>query len=439
MSSKIIQPSTLVGIKRLAKSIKTERNIQHVQALNVAAQTAGFQNFKHASNVLQANAPLHEHSGHRIFLTAYWKDKELGGSGRETLTLWLDHMWGDLITTAQLQIPRALSRFKPEGLDHLARHDQLESQSQARRAICAAARTLQFMNVTKLRPSKSYSRALPSVRSNDMLPGSDHGSVWYDRDTKRYLFVDEPYEAEAQSEAAKRIAWAVKNEFTIGKPSWPGMYNPDGGSRLYLITHSKKGVPLDPVISALDRLPPPIEEKTWDGESASVIPYFVSPGAIARTESAKIASQTTRQPATGQRNTVGYNQIFVGPQRRPKGRMPLELHSEVGNLLKSVLAASYHRKGVYKRLDSVRSELDEWVQQEYPRTELPSEQFFDLYYHGPDFSFSRNIPSDEQIRHIGNIQNIKNILALQYPDSAPLRKLIKTLNAAIKSLESWQS
>lgn len=52
MISKAIRPSTLDGIKRLAKSLKRERGIQHARALDEAAQAAGFQNFRHASNAL---------------------------------------------------------------------------------------------------------------------------------------------------------------------------------------------------------------------------------------------------------------------------------------------------------------------------------------------------------------------------------------------------
>lgn len=45
-------PSTLEGIKRLAKSIKKEKGIQHSDALNEAAKVAGYENFRHAQNKL---------------------------------------------------------------------------------------------------------------------------------------------------------------------------------------------------------------------------------------------------------------------------------------------------------------------------------------------------------------------------------------------------
>lgn len=438
MSSEAIRPSTLDGIKRLAKSIKVERGIQHILALDTAAQSAGFQNFKHARNVLKDDSSHQRASaGHRVFLTVYWRDKESASNGRETLTLWLDTQWSDLITPAQLQIHRALLHFQPEGPDHLARHDLAQSQSQARRAICAAARTLQFMDATKLRPSKGHSRALPGGRSSNVVPGCDHYSIWFDPDTKRYLFVDEPYEPKAERYAAERAAWALRHGFTIVKPSWLGMYNPDGGSRLYLIADSQKGVPLASVVSALDQLSPPIVEDTWDGESSPSLPIFVSPGTITRSKPAKTISEMPHHAPTGQRNTVGYIQTFVGPQRRPKGKMPIESHAKVGELLKSVLVASYHRKGVYNRVNGIRSELDEWAQREYSHAELPNEQFFDLYYHESESSFARTLSTDERGRHIDSMERVKQILARHYPDSPPLRTLLTKVDAAIKSMQSW--
>ena len=441
MSSEAIRPSTMDGIKRLANSIKVERGIRHIPALEVAAQLAGFQNLKHAQNVMKngANRP-NARPGHGVYLTVYWRDKESGTRGRETLSVLLDTLWSDLVAVAQLDHHRALTHFQPEGPDHLARRDMVQSQSQARRAICAAARTLQFMDTTKLRPSKSHSRAFPAGRSSNAVPGRDHYSIWYDRESKRYLFADEPYEPAAEGKAAERAAWSERHGFAIVKPSWPGMYNPDGGSRLYLIADSTKGVPLAPIVAALNRLPAPIVEAAWNGESAPSTPIFFSPGTIARNEAAaKLPATKTRKVARAPRSTVGYVQTFVGPQRRPNGRMPIEVHAQVGKLLKSVLATSYNRKGVYNRVNGIRSELDEWTQREYNYDELPNEQFFELYYHESGSSFVRTLSPDERALHVGSLEQVKQILAQHYPDSPPLRALMKKLDASIGSMQTWAS
>ena len=82
MSIEAIRPSTLDGIKRLAKVIKARQSIQHILALDAAAKHAGFQNFRHARNQLTKN-PTPRRS-HRVFVTAYWRDMESGTRGRET-------------------------------------------------------------------------------------------------------------------------------------------------------------------------------------------------------------------------------------------------------------------------------------------------------------------------------------------------------------------
>ncbi|KVN38427.1 hypothetical protein WT11_05850 [Burkholderia stagnalis] len=440
MSSEAIRPSTLDGIKRLAKSLKIERGIQHTQALDAAAQAAGFQNFRHAGNVLRAT-PKTERSrpGRRVFLTSYWKDREGGGTGRETLSIWLSVLWGDLITPLQLQNHRALADFRAEGPDHLAREHLQSSQSAARRAVCAAARALHFMDATKLRPSKSHSRAFPGGRSSNAIPGRDHYSIWYDPQAKRYLFADEPYEKAVESKGQEREAWAKQHGFAVVKPEWAGMYAPDVGSRLYLIADETKGIPLQPVAAALDKLPPPIVEAAWDGESVPMTPFFVSPGAIAKVAASAAAKDKPKTPGkqSGQRSSVGYVQTFVGPQRRPKGRMSIEAHAQVGHLLKSVLMDTYHRKGVYNRINAIRSELDEWTQREYNRAELPNEQFFDLYYHESGSTFSRVLAETERERHVQSLTQAKKLLGEHYPDCPPLRVLLKKVDAAVKSLQDW--
>jgi hypothetical protein len=56
MPNLIVRPSTMEGIKRLAKSIKREKNITHTKALDLAAQAAGFENFQHAHKTLHAGS-----------------------------------------------------------------------------------------------------------------------------------------------------------------------------------------------------------------------------------------------------------------------------------------------------------------------------------------------------------------------------------------------
>ncbi|WP_258597367.1 DUF5623 domain-containing protein [Mesorhizobium sp. AR07] len=58
--------------------------------------------------------------------------------------------------------------------------------------------------------------------------------------------------------------------------------------------------------------------------------------------------------------------------------MHVDAHARIGTLLKGVLTDMRARAGAYKRVDAVRSELDDWVQCEHDRAAMPDEVFFDL-------------------------------------------------------------
>lgn len=71
---------------------------------------------------------------------------------------------------------------------------------------------------------------------------------------------------------SKRIAWLERFGYVMQKPTWHGMHNPsldsEGGSRLHLVTHATKGINLDPLVAALNRLPPPLVYQAWNGVSS---------------------------------------------------------------------------------------------------------------------------------------------------------------------------
>ena len=63
------------------------------------------------------------------------------------------------------------------------------------------------MDTTKLRPSEE-----PTARASSRpagpatpVPGRDHYSIWYDRESKRYLFADEPYEPAAAGQGRRSV------------------------------------------------------------------------------------------------------------------------------------------------------------------------------------------------------------------------------------------
>lgn len=448
MSSDNIRPSTLAGIKSLARTLKKERGLKHMEALDVASVRAGFQNLKHAqkelANTGSSNSSPNPLSGYPLFLTCYWNDRRSGKSGRETLRIELPKPWAAIITPAQMKIlPRGLAYFRNSGPDHLSRTAISDSQSNARGHVCAAARMMQFMAATGIRPSEAHSRVYPRGSSSNRIPGMDHPSVWYDPQSKCHLLADEPYEKAAESKREEREQWARQHGFAVIRPKWPGMYAPhhfNGGSRLYLIANETKGGVPQSILDALDSLPTPPNEFDWQGESAPEWPPFTSPGALAGDVSTrKKAKAGTTSGSKGARNSTGYVQTLVGPRRRPDGKMTIANHQRVGQLLKSVLIRSSYRTGVHKKLNAIRSELDEWVQQEYDRTQLSDDEFFGLYYQETGRTFPRTIDQDEREQHEESLNQAKAILVDQYPDCAPLRSLLKKMDATVSSLRKWRS
>ena len=270
--------TTLNRIKRRAKIIARLEQIQHVYALDKAAQEAGFRNFNHARNVIEATIPasLPIMPTHYVTLSAYWRDYDVGVSGRETLRIPLKRPWTELIRKPQFDNGQGLYGFDlvdgSNHPEHLGNWQNI-SASGARRRVCAAARTLAFIDATGLRPSSAFRRAFPSdyFEYGIRIPGQDHATVWFDPSNRRYLIANEPYEAAAESRRSRgeqeQQQWCEKYGYDTTKAPWLGMYNPDGGTHLYLFSHKNKGIALEPVIAALAQLAPPLVEADWTGGS----------------------------------------------------------------------------------------------------------------------------------------------------------------------------
>lgn len=436
-----VHPTTLTGIKRLAKTIKAQESLTHSKALDEAARRGGYQNFQHAHHSLHAATPLPpaplvlQADGFDTYLSMAWRDRDTGASGQEILRVRLSSPWATLIRPAQFDHNRGLSGLKDAGSDHLAWWRAASAKDHARSMLRRAARTLQFIDATKLRPSSGSSGRV--WESRHPLPGVDHGSLWFDPETRRYLYANEPYEAAAKSRAEERAEWSARFGIEVARPDWPGMYTPEGRSQLYLVSHATKGIPLAPLVAALNRIPPLPVAGEWEGHSLPSLPVFISPGA---TVAPPPPLRRRLLPAEGSASlgkSVRYQPILGPASRRPDARMPVDSHAEVGQLLKRARALAWRRDGVANRIDRVRHELDEWVALEYPsEQELPQLRFLDLYYGDmPPDSKASTSAVKESVSH--DIARAQEVLRNSYPPCAPLRGLLKTLEGAAASLNRW--
>lgn len=430
MSKTDIQPSSIEGIKRLAKAISKRDAISHTKALDSASQVSGFGNFQHARRSL-SNRSAGAAARHAVYVSTFWRDSETRNSGRETIRVFISKPLDELIKPTQYRYAHKLGRFRRHAADHVIDEYRPDSASAALARACGAARVLQFMDITGLRPSKA--RVEPREGYSARLPGSDHGSTWYDPVAKHHVEADEPYAGSALSKLAEREAWARKHNWSLARPEWAGMYYPEGGSELFLYADASKGYSLDGLLKALSRAPAAIVPENCDRIAIDAHAPFVTPGEQSATEAKQAKTLHRKAPSPrGPKTTVEYRLPLSGKlRRRPKAAMRVEAHARIGSLLKGVLVDMRARTGVYKRVDAVRSELDDWVQCEHDRQAMPDAVFFDLYY--GENSTGGKPKAGEQ--HIKNLRLAQSMLIQHYPDCAPLRALMGKIDLAVASLE----
>lgn len=61
-----IKPTTITGIKRLAKQIKKSEGVKHQHSLNKAVQQAGFGNYRHALKNLATETELDDNARYNV-------------------------------------------------------------------------------------------------------------------------------------------------------------------------------------------------------------------------------------------------------------------------------------------------------------------------------------------------------------------------------------
>jgi len=151
------------------------------------------------------------------------------------------------------------SRFRGRGYPS-------DSQSMAQWFVCRRARTLQFMEVTGLKPTRSR-RSYPKGSYQNRPLGADHDCSWYHPGSKRYLLTDEPYPKFSAVDQSKRQEWAAHHGYSIIQSSWAGMHNII--TELYLIGKQRDKLWLEEMVHNLEQSPSPVSEEDWDKLSSN--------------------------------------------------------------------------------------------------------------------------------------------------------------------------
>lgn len=427
-----ITPSTVDGIKQLAKKISRERNISHTEALDAASEQAGFENFVHAKRQLHRALPIGMPPRFQfpVYLSVHWAarrpDKDMPWPpgpryGREIYRVGLSRPLAEIVAKNRVGRARGLQGFRMEYADHLEHLTNVDSQAEARDLLMKAVRGLRFMEVTGLQPAMTQAyRAM--AHDLGRMPGRDHESGWFDPSTAGFVLLDEPYAEKLRSHDPSRTYWLARHGFFSVSPQWEGIYYP-GACTPQLV--GKDLALLQRVAGALANLNPTVTPNPWPHETGAYGDDFVSPQRQAD------AKKRRPRPGPSYRDYKGASPYGGRPgvpsSWRPSKSMLFELHRQLGALMKILSVGGFSNR-VATKLGQARSELENWSLIEHKHQH--GDEAYDLYYGGR----SEPLCEDDGAR-LAALTEARAIVEHGYDDCKPKRWLLAALDAGISEME----
>lgn len=421
MSIAKVRPSNLANIKRLANQLKKSGRIQHREALNAAARRAGFQNFEHARRMTGASPSL--------LLTGYWEDRETFETGRETLTVSIPCAISEMVSKADLRIISGLSSMRLVAPDHLVIDSLGHSRDYIRDELCRAARALQFMNVTGLRPCcfDDAQRALADL--DEELPGKDHSTHWHDPKSGQFILIDEPYSRATVS--SERADWSERNGWNLSATCWPGLYFPYRCA-FFVASKDTNAFDFEALVGTINAMMAPQTSEDWQGQSAPNHHTFLSPLATSPQDKRRAKAKGTIV-ARPSKQTLPYRRDMLGMARKPNGRMTLEEHRQAGRMIRAVLQSNFKPSSVNQRMDEIMRVLVDWLYADVAARELDRlTDPIELYYgemapHDPLF-----LRANSREGVVSILADLRFLLESAYPQCAPLRKITGRIETSLK-------
>lgn len=422
-------------LKTFAKINGPRLEMTHSQALEFTAKLAGFKNFAEAKKTLTSSRVPRRYE---VYLSAthhVTSDDEMWSTAiRVRLSRPLDQ----LIKARHYSFHRSLRDFMRVASDHLELGTVCSEASTAMIELVHAARTLQFMDATGLVPATPIlisptDKACPDLRmtEDESLPGSDHRSRWFHQKSRRYIDLDEPYTDSVSHLHQARQDWAERNDWSVVRVNWRGIYFPERIKEVYLITHNKLGYPAANILPILNGMPSPITETNCDLAYSDKI-RFKSPA-----QHALDISPFEHKASSQSRKAVTTSTYYGAPIERPEGKLPTEVHQELGRVLLSINEAA--RTNQFKlELDIVLDLLSEWASEEEEgedddgRVRLPPKSFC--------YKRSQNLPSTNYINFLCREEmadaliGVKKFLKVGYRDCEALRYVLAKLDSSMNTL-----
>ena len=424
MLNEAVRPTTIVGLKRLANQMKKARGISHSEALTLAAKAASFESFALARQSLTAK-PLSQ-PDHRLFLTYYWTNRDTYDCGRETLEILLSRPLLDICSKTEMKRVSSLGNMRLVAPDHLVTDIEGQTQSFARLQLLRAVGALRFMEATGLRPCDHKRARTARNTLSEALPGHDHGTDWYDPASGQYVMVDEPHMDPVVND--ERARWAAQNGWHLEASQWPGIYLP-GGCGFFVATKAVASYDFAGLMEKIDALEP--TSQSWSGTSVDNQDVFLSPLVRTPQDRRRARAKGLVMPKHSSM-TSPYSSMWGATRRRPNGAMPVAEHQAIGRMIKAMLQSDATPWPVNRRLSTLRSTLEDWLNYELKGEQLDEKAFFKVYYQGledgdPYYAIAQT--ADGIVRLLNDVRGRLN---LAYPACAPLAGMGARIDTALR-------
>jgi hypothetical protein len=424
-----VRPTTLDGVKSLATQLRKACGIKHSVALDLAARAADCRDFRHARRTLPARRRVSAEP--YVLLTYYWLDtKQRYARGRETLRIALSRPILDICDKSTLKQARSFGDLRMVADDHFVCDSLAPSQRSARKWLLSAERSLRFIERSGLLPKRDYRKNMPDGRFDRRLPDQDHATGWVDQKSGQFILFDEPYSGVPNEN--ERAAWERETGWRVVKTSWPGMYNPYACD-LYVVTDPRSGYDIDALVARINAMPPPTTDHDWSGQSADSWETYLSPMVRTDQDRRRARSRATVFPVASA-TTLPFSHTPGSTRRRPAGELGVNGHIMAGRIIKGVLQSPARPWTVYKRLNSVRATLEDWLALEIGRTALNGPEFFEVYYTSAPGDAEMEARAATSSGMLAMLCELKDALIAAYPDCAPLRSQLGHIDAALKSI-----
>jgi hypothetical protein len=419
------RPSTIGGIKRLAKQIKKSSGIPHHEALDSAARTASFENFAHARNQLgrlRAQGPTQQ-----LFFTSYWYDRNERRIGHEVVEIEISKPLLQMLSKNEIKGVKGLGKFRLAVSDHLVDDFVARSQETSRDRICQAVRALRFIEATGLKPNRNVAQSYPDGSYQNKPPQADHSTHWYDPATGQTILIDEPYLAATVD--SERAEWAKRHNWHLQASTWPGMHYP-GMTHLFVATDASSEFDFQSLMNNIDSIPNPLTIENWSGESLNGHDAFYSPLCLTENDKKRAVAEGTKYRTASKKTLPMRTWGAPFNERRPNAVMPVKSHQLAAKLLNALQQSSAKPNAVNTRLSSIKNDLNDWFFSEHKKSVTDKFELF--YYESIDRTEPLALRASSVKGVMSLLHELKSMLLDAYVDCEPLRKMVSKIDTSIK-------